>query len=139
MEHATKDVCAPAGARITDVRQAGRFRINQRRAETHVRGRVFLVGDAAHIHSVVGAQGMNTGIADSFNLGWKLAAVIRGVARPELLETYAAERAPVADRLVKGTRRITRMTLLRNPVSTAMRRRVAPLVLGRRPVQRALT
>ncbi|KUH85513.1 MULTISPECIES: FAD-dependent oxidoreductase [unclassified Mycobacterium] len=136
---AAVDICAPPGARIAEIRQAGRFRINQRRAETHARGRVFLVGDAAHIHSVVGAQGMNTGIADSFNLGWKLAAVVRGAARPELLETYAAERAPVADRLVRGTRRITRMTLLRNPVSTAVRRRVAPVVLGRDAVQRKLT
>lgn len=136
---AAVDICAPPGARIGEVRQAGRFRINQRRAEAHARGRVFLVGDAAHIHSVVGAQGMNTGIGDGFNLGWKLAAVVRGTAPPQLLDSYAAERAPVAERLVRGTRRITRMTLLRNPVSTAMRRRVAPLVLGRNHVQRTLT
>ncbi|NVN49344.1 FAD-dependent oxidoreductase [Mycolicibacterium hippocampi] len=133
------DVCAPHGAAIAEVRQAGRFRINQRRVESHSAGRVFLAGDAAHIHSVVGAQGMNTGIQDAFNLGWKLAAVVRGWAEPALLDTYAAERAPVARRLVKGTRRITRMTLLRNPVSTAFRRRIAPPVLGRAHVQRTLT
>ncbi|GAB3243189.1 FAD-dependent monooxygenase [Mycolicibacterium hippocampi] len=133
------DVCAPSGATIAEIRQAGRFRINQRRAQTHSKGRVFLVGDAAHIHSVVGAQGMNTGIADAMNLGWKLAAVAQGTAPPELLATYATERAPVAARLVEGTRRVTRMTLLRNPVSTAFRRRVAPLVLARPHVQQTLT
>lgn len=132
------DHCAPPGAKIAEIRQAGRFRINQRRVESHSAGRVFLIGDAAHIHSVVGAQGMNTGIQDAFNLGWKLAAVVRGDAEPALLNSYAAERAPVARRLVTGTRRITRMTLLRNPISTAMRRTVAPRVLGRRPVQRTL-
>ncbi|MCV7278357.1 FAD-dependent oxidoreductase [Mycolicibacterium flavescens] len=132
------DVCAPAGATITEIRQAGRFRINQRRVESHSAGRVYLVGDAAHIHSVVGAQGMNTGIQDAFNLSWKLAAVVHGQADPELLKSYAAERAPVARRLVTGTRRVTRMTLLRNPVSTAARRTIAPRVLGRPPVRRTL-
>ena len=132
------DVCAPPGAKIAEIRQAGRFRINQRRVESNSAGRVFLAGDAAHIHSVVGAQGMNTGIQDAFNLGWKLAAVVRGEADPAVLNSYAAERAPVARRLVRGTRRVTRMTLLRNPVSTAMRRNIAPHVLGRPAVQRTL-
>ncbi|RAV06247.1 hypothetical protein DQP55_24090 [Mycolicibacterium sp. GF69] len=132
------DVCAPPGAKIAEIRQAGRFRINQRRVESNSAGRVFLAGDAAHIHSVVGAQGMNTGIQDAFNLGWKLAAVVRGEADPTLLKSYAVERAPVARRLVRGTRRVTRMTLLRNPVSTAMRRNIAPRVLGRPTVQRTL-
>ncbi|ORW10545.1 FAD-dependent oxidoreductase [Mycolicibacter longobardus] len=133
------DICAPDGAEIAEVRQAGRFRINQRRVESHSAGRVFLIGDAAHIHSVVGAQGMNTGIQDAFNLGWKLASVVQGRAERALLDTYAAERAPVARRLVTGTRRITRMTLLRNPVSTALRRHIAPHVLARPRVQRTLT
>ncbi|OBF89005.1 hypothetical protein A5790_02045 [Mycobacterium sp. 852002-51152_SCH6134967] len=132
------DICAPPGAKIAEIGQAGRFRINQRRVESHSAGRAFLIGDAAHIHSVVGAQGMNTGIQDAFNLGWKLAAVARGEADRALLDTYAAERSPVARRLVKGTRRITRMTLLRNPVSTKMRRTIAPHILARRPVQRTL-
>lgn len=132
------DVCAPPGAKIAEIRQAGRFRINQRRVETNSAGRVFLAGDAAHIHSVVGAQGMNAGIQDAFNLGWKLAAVVRGEADAGLLGSYAAERAPVARRLVKGTRRVTRMTLLRNPISTAMRRNVAPHILGRPAVRHRL-
>ena len=132
------DRCAPAGARVAEITYAGRFRINQRKVARHSVGRVFLAGDAAHVHSVVGGQGMNTGIQDAFNLGWKLAAVVHGQAAPELLDSYAAERSPVAHRLVKGTRRATRMTLLRNPVATFGRRHLAPHVTARPAVQRIL-
>jgi len=130
--------CGPPGARIIEIEQARRFHINQRHVEQNAAGRVFLVGDAAHIHSVVGAQGMNTGIQDAINLGWKLALVVHGQAPRKLLDTYAAERGPVARRLVKGTRRITRMTLLHNPIATAARRNIAPRVLGRSKVKNIL-
>ncbi|MBO0879399.1 MAG: FAD-dependent monooxygenase [Mycobacterium sp.] len=130
--------CSPPGARVVQVQQTARFRINQRRVERHSVGRVFLAGDAAHIHSVVGAQGMNTGIQDAFNLGWKLAAVAQNRARPELLGTYHAERAPVVNRLVKGTRTFTRLVLLRNPVATAARRAIASRVMSRRGPQHTL-
>lgn len=126
-------------AAIEEVRQAGLFRINQRRAAHHRCGNVFLVGDAAHIHSVIGAQGMNTGIQDAMNLGWKLAEVVRGSAGPSLLDTYAVERVPVAERLVKGTRRITQLTLLRSRPGTFARRLVAPRLLGRPSIQTVLT
>ncbi len=130
--------CAPPGARVTEVQQAARFRINQRKVTRHSVGRVFLAGDAAHIHSVVGAQGMNTGIQDAFNLGWKLAAVAQNRARPELLDTYQTERAPVVNRLVKGTRTFTRLVLLGNPMATTARRNVAPGVMSRPGPQHAL-
>jgi hypothetical protein len=81
---------------------------------------------------------MNTGIQDAFNLGWKLAAVIDGYAAPHLLSSYGRERAAVAQRLVKGTRRATRMTLLRNPMATAARRNLAPLLTPLPYVQRTL-
>ncbi|MFG1643162.1 FAD-dependent oxidoreductase [Amycolatopsis sp. NPDC049252] len=71
------------------------WRANIRLAERYRAGRVFLAGDAAHIHSPAGGQGMNTGIQDAHNLGWKLAAVVKG-ASPALLDTYEAERRPVA-------------------------------------------
>ncbi|MBP2453432.1 FAD-dependent monooxygenase [Mycolicibacterium lutetiense] len=128
--------CAPAGARISEITHAGRFRINQRKVARHSVGRVYLAGDAAHVHSVVGGQGMNTGIQDAFNLGWKLAAVVHGQAAPEILDSYAVERSPVAHRLVKGTRRATRMTLLRNPIAAAARRHLAPHITARPAVQR---
>ncbi|WP_191906635.1 FAD-dependent oxidoreductase [Microbacterium lushaniae] len=136
---AALDRIVPGRPRIVEVRESGRFRINQRRAAAHRAGRVFLAGDAAHIHSVIGAQGLNTGIQDAVNLAWKLAGVIHGDAHPQLLDSYEAERAPVAARLVRGTRAVTRMTLLHNPIALAARRTVAPRVLGRPHTQRVLT
>ncbi|MBE1583792.1 FAD-dependent monooxygenase [Nonomuraea angiospora] len=136
-------VCSPPGTRLVEILESGRFRINQRKVARHSVDRVFLAGDAAHVHSVVGGQGMNTGIQDAFNLGWKLAAVVQGRAPAGLLDTYAAERSPVAARLVKGTRRATRMTLLSNPIATAARRilapHITPLPAVQKPLSRALT
>lgn len=83
-----------------------RFRLHHRQAATYRRGRVFLAGDAAHIHSPAGGQGMNTGIQDAWNLGWKLALVIRGAAREALLDTYHAERWPVGRFLLRFTDRL---------------------------------
>ena len=73
---------------LSERRQAGHYRV----------GRVFLAGDAAHVHSPVGGQGMNTGIQDAMNLGWKLAAAVRGRAPRRLLDSYQAERHPVGAR-----------------------------------------
>ncbi|MEV6889478.1 FAD-dependent monooxygenase [Kribbella sp. NPDC051137] len=135
---AAVDVCAPAGAKVGEVKEARRFRIQQRKVARHSVGRVFLAGDAAHIHSVVGGQGMNTGIQDAFNLGWKIAAVVHDRAHPELLDSYAVERSPVAQRLVRGTRRATRVTLLHSPLATALRRNLAPRITSRPAMQRTL-
>ena len=79
------------------------YRIHHRRAERFRDRRCFLLGDAAHIHSPVGAQGMNTGLQDAYNLAWKLALVISGRARSSLLDSYEAERVPVARRLLRTT------------------------------------
>ncbi len=128
------DACGPTGARAVEIGDRSRFVIHQRTVARQSLGRVFLAGDAAHVHSVVGAQGLNIGVQDAFNLAWKLAAVISGSAAPALLETYAAERHPAARRIVNGTRRATRMTLLRRRPVVFARRHVAPLVLGRRRV-----
>ena len=82
------------------------FRLHHRQARRYREGRVFLVGDAAHIHSPVGAQGMNTGMQDAWNLGWKLALVALGRADEELLDTYEAERWPVGRNLLRYTDRL---------------------------------
>ncbi|HEY4228784.1 MAG TPA: FAD-dependent monooxygenase, partial [Thermoanaerobaculia bacterium] len=81
------------------------YRIHHRCAKNFRVGRSFLLGDAAHIHSPVGAQGMNTGLQDAYNLGWKLALVVTRRAGEALLETYEAERLPVAQRLLSSTDR----------------------------------
>ncbi|HEY3196406.1 MAG TPA: FAD-dependent monooxygenase [Nitrospirales bacterium] len=79
------------------------YRIHHRRAERFRDRRCFLLGDAAHIHSPVGAQGMNTGLQDAYNLGWKLALVVSERAGGTLLDSYETERVPVAERLLKTT------------------------------------
>ncbi|ONF72638.1 FAD-dependent oxidoreductase [Amycolatopsis keratiniphila] len=80
---------------VRDIRWRSVFRPNIRLAEAYRRGRVFLAGDAAHVHTPAGAQGLNTGIQDAYNLGWKLAQVLAG-ADPHLLDSYEAERLPIA-------------------------------------------
>ncbi|MGZ3711079.1 MAG: FAD-dependent monooxygenase, partial [Bdellovibrionota bacterium] len=82
------------------------YRVHHRVTEHYRKGRGFLLGDAAHIHSPVGGQGMNTGIGDAINLGWKLALVLRGQAKDSLLDTYEAERIAFARRLVQTTDRV---------------------------------
>jgi 2-polyprenyl-6-methoxyphenol hydroxylase-like FAD-dependent oxidoreductase len=78
--------------------------VNSRQADRYRAGRVFLVGDAAHVHSGVGGPGLNLGLQDAVNLGWKLAAQVRGWAPPGLLDTYGSERQPVGERVVMHTR-----------------------------------
>jgi 2-polyprenyl-6-methoxyphenol hydroxylase-like FAD-dependent oxidoreductase len=81
------------------------YRIHHRAAERFRDGRCFLLGDAAHVHSPMGAQGMNTGLQDAYNLAWKLALVVKGEADAALLDTYEQERIPVAQRLLRTTDR----------------------------------
>jgi 2-polyprenyl-6-methoxyphenol hydroxylase-like FAD-dependent oxidoreductase len=92
--------------RLRDPAWLTRFRLHHRQAARYQEGRIFLAGDAAHIHSPVGAQGMNTGIQDAWNLGWKLATVIQGRANEQLLDSYHAERWPVGRSLLRATDRL---------------------------------
>ena len=93
-------------------------------------GRVFLAGDAAHIHSPAGGQGMNTGIQDAFNLAWKIALVLRGRAPAQLLASYQVEREPVATGVLNLTDRITRLATVRNSVAQSVRDFFLPVVSG---------
>ncbi|HUR07407.1 MAG TPA: FAD-dependent monooxygenase [Nonomuraea sp.] len=89
---------------VTRLEAAIRYSDNTRHAETYRRGRILLAGDAAHVHSPLGGQGLNLGLQDAANLGWKLALVVRGQAPERLLDTYTAERHPVAARVLRNTR-----------------------------------
>ncbi|MFI7689994.1 FAD-dependent monooxygenase [Nonomuraea sp. NPDC049655] len=89
---------------LTDVHLASSFTDRAKQATTYRRGRVLLAGDAAHIHSPLGAQGLNLGIGDAMNLGWKLAATVHGHAPDGLLDTYTAERRPIGARALDWTR-----------------------------------
>ncbi len=97
------------------------FGLNTRLAGTMNVGRIFLAGDAAHVHSPVGGQGMNTGIQDALNLAWKLALVIKGLAKPALLASYNAERHANAKKLLSRVGPATKMANLRNPLAIEVR------------------
>ncbi|WP_055598753.1 FAD-dependent monooxygenase [Streptomyces aureus] len=97
------DRLAPGPARLSELRWSSVFRISHRIVGRYGEGRVFVAGDAAHIHPPTGAQGMNTGIQDAANLAWKLALVVKGVAGPALLGSYDAERRPVGEEVVGRT------------------------------------
>ncbi|MBI1347089.1 monooxygenase [bacterium] len=94
------------GVRVTEVNWFSTYRVHHRVTEKFQVDRCFLAGDAAHVHSPVGGQGMNTGIGDAVNLAWKLASVVNGRAAPSLLDTYEPERHPFALSLVKTTDRV---------------------------------
>ncbi|MFE1927030.1 FAD-dependent monooxygenase [Streptomyces asoensis] len=100
---AVVDRLAPVPAVLSRLRWSSVFRISHRIVDRYADGRVFVAGDAAHIHPPTGAQGMNTGVQDACNLAWKMALVIRGEAGPALLTTYDAERRPVGEEVVGRT------------------------------------
>jgi hypothetical protein len=124
--------------RIGDPVWASAFRIQRRQADRYRCGPVFLAGDAAHIHSPVGGQGMNTGIQDAFNLGWKLSLAARDQAAPGLLDTYQTERHPIAQGVLRGTHLGTRLFLARNPLMRAVREQAVPAIVSFAPIRRRI-
>lgn len=105
------------------------YRVHHRVANQFREGRAFLLGDAAHIHSPVGGQGMNTGIGDAVNLAWKLAGVLKGNARESLLDSYETERIGFARRLVATTDRLFTVVTDPGPLARFVRRRIVPRVV----------
>jgi 2-polyprenyl-6-methoxyphenol hydroxylase-like FAD-dependent oxidoreductase len=124
------------GVRATEPIWISSFRINERKVKDYSAGRAFLAGDAAHVHSPAGGQGMNTGMQDAINLAWKLALVVHGTAPASLLESYSAERSPVAEQVLKVTGRATTMSTLTGEVAQFFRNHTAALVLGLSPVRK---
>ena len=106
------------------------FRINSRMIDHLQQGRIFLGGDSAHIHSPAAAQGMNSGIQDMINLGWKLAFVMQGTASPKLLGTYSEDRIPVIRNVLAKTEGLTEVIGAENPVFRTLFEHVAPMVVG---------
>jgi 2-polyprenyl-6-methoxyphenol hydroxylase-like FAD-dependent oxidoreductase len=113
-------------ARLHDPVWSTYFRIHHRHATSYRRGRAFLAGDAAHIHSPAGAQGMNTGIQEAWNLGWKLALVVAGDAPEDLLGTYETERMPIGRYVLRLTDQAFRIATSTNPAIRLLRTRLAP-------------
>jgi 4,5-epoxidase len=112
------------------------FRIHRRLAETYRDGRILLAGDAAHVHSPFGGQGMNTGIGDAENLAWKLAMVVNGTAADELLDSYEAERRPIAAKALKSTAAMSNLVLGNHIVARLLRDRVIVPLMNKASLQR---
>ena len=127
---ALADARAGGGFRVTDPVWLANFRINERKVADYAKGRVFLAGDAAHVHSPAGGQGMNTGMQDAFNLSWKLAMVVRGAAAPSLLDSYTPERSAVGDMVLRNATRMTDMGTLAHPAAQAARNFAMHVMLG---------
>jgi 3-(3-hydroxy-phenyl)propionate hydroxylase len=115
---------------LSDPIWLARFHLHRRMSKKTRDGNIFIVGDAAHIHSPAGGQGMNTGIQDAFNLAWKLAAVIKNQSPISILDSYESERLPVAHAVLRGTDTLMRVVGLQNPVARYMRDHLAPLLMG---------
>jgi 2-polyprenyl-6-methoxyphenol hydroxylase-like FAD-dependent oxidoreductase len=117
-----------------DPRWLSRFHSDERQVPHYRVGRVFLVGDAAHVHSPAGGQGMNTGLQDAANLSWKLAAAANGWAAHDLLDTYHAERYPVGRMVLRLSGAILRLALLRSWVLRTLRGAVGSVLVRVRPL-----
>ncbi|MEU3253463.1 FAD-dependent monooxygenase [Streptomyces sp. NPDC006997] len=140
------DERGPRGVRVEEPVWTTVFRVHARLAADFQLGRVFLIGDAAHVHSPAGGQGMNNGLQDAHNLGWKLAAVIRGDSPASLLASYGPERAEATRRSVRDTDLHTKAWMVRGRARTwardagfrladrtgAVARLYAPVLAGRR-------
>src|SRR5262249_21947264 len=118
---------SPERVTLADPIWMASFRIHRRSADTYRRGRVLLAGDALHIHSPAGGQGMNTGMMDAHNLAGKLALVVSGRSGEWLLDTYGAERRPVAGQVLQLTHGIVQLGALRNPLQRLSRDALLPV------------
>lgn len=134
-------VCAkhvPGKCVLSDAVWLAYFKIHRRQVEDYRVQRAFLCGDAAHIHSPVGGQGMNTGMQDAINLAWKLALVVKGEAPDSLLDSYQQERHPVAKALLGGTDLATKAAFARNPVAQSIRNALGGMLMSLEVVQQRM-
>ena len=129
---------APKGIEARSLKWSTYFRIHHRQVAQMQVGRIFVAGDAAHIHSPFGGQGMNTGLQDVWNLAWKLDLAAHHRARPELLESYTAERRPVIRHVIEATDFITKAMGTPSRFAQGVRNVVIPVVSRLAPFQHGL-
>jgi hypothetical protein len=130
------DQRAPERVTVSDPTWLANFRCHRRSASAYRRGRVLLAGDAVHIHTPAGGQGMNTGITDAHNLGWKLALVASGRAPDSLLDSYGSERRPVADEVLKLTHTLVHYSSVSHPLKRRARDILVPALSRSSMIQR---
>jgi 2-polyprenyl-6-methoxyphenol hydroxylase-like FAD-dependent oxidoreductase len=130
------DLRAPERVIVSDPTWLATFRCQRRSTNAYRRGRVLLAGDAVHIHTPAGGQGMNTGIMDAHNLAWKLALVASGCAADWLLDTYGEERGPVAAQVLALTHALVRFSTMSHPLKRALRDTILPAASRLPAIQR---
>ena len=128
---------APSGIEARALHWSSYFRVHHRHAAQLRVGRIFIAGDAAHIHSPFGGQGMNTGLHDIWNLVWKLDLFLRGHGNEQLLDSYAAERIPIIKNVIETTDHLTKVMGTPNKFAQALRDAVIPMVSRLAPFQHA--
>jgi 2-polyprenyl-6-methoxyphenol hydroxylase-like FAD-dependent oxidoreductase len=128
---------APSEIEAVSLQWSSYFRIHHRRVARMRSGRIFIAGDAAHIHSPFGGQGMNTGLHDVWNLVWKLDLVLRGHGNEALLDSYGAERLPVIESVIEMTHRLTKVMGTPSRLAQILRDAVIPMVSRLAPFQHA--
>ena len=128
---------APAGIEVRSIGWASYFRIHHRQVADLRAGRFFVAGDAAHIHSPFGGQGMNTGLGDVWNLAWKLDLALRGRGNERLLDSYTVERRPIIKDVIEMTDRLTRAMGTPNRFAQALRDTIIPVLSRLTPFQHA--
>jgi len=129
LQHLLRQV-HPQAILINQIPKGNKFRLSRRLVSHYRDRRVFLAGDAAHLHSPVGGQGLNTGIQDALNIGWKLALVVRNACVPAILDTYDIERRPVAAQIVKWTHSLTRLIAIKKPMMHAVRNKLMGFLMS---------
>lgn len=127
------------GVTVGDAEWLSVFTVHRRLADTYRSGRILIAGDAAHAHAPFGGQGMLTGIGDAENLAFKLALVIRNLASAKLIDTYEAERRPLATDVLRSTSAVTRVNVASNPIGRFLRDHVATRLFGLPFIQRWTT
>jgi 2-polyprenyl-6-methoxyphenol hydroxylase-like FAD-dependent oxidoreductase len=133
------DLRGPGGIRASDPVWLSSFSINERKVSDYRSGRIFLAGDAAHIHSPAGGQGMNTGMQDACNLAWKLALVARDICAPEpLLSSYSTERSAIAKLVLEATGKATALSVMKGGIKQSIRNHIAGLIFGLAPFKHTM-
>lgn len=128
---------APPAIQASAMHWSAYFHIHHRHVSELRKGRIFVAGDAAHIHSPFGGQGMNTGLQDVWNLAWKLELILRGHGTERLLESYGAERLPIIKQVIETTDHMTRVLSAPSKLAQALRDVVIPMVSRLAPFQHA--
>jgi len=132
---ANVDAVVPWKVTLSDPVWLSTFKVPYRRVKHYRHNRIFLAGDAAHCHSPVGGQGMNTGMQDVFNLVWKLALAVHDQASEELLNSYHKERHAVAEQLMRSVDLMSRVNFIRAPLAREIRNRLAPLLINQQGIR----